>query len=166
MRMITVFLMLGCISEKPSEPPPLTNSPATDDSCGGQAPIVDSLTCSNTGIQYSPDNGDLPTFSLQIHATDDDGDLDSYTAQIYFDTELDGQIGTDAETLITTGTVSQEPCTIDEATINLTIFLQGGAPNYETEYEWHVELIDSLGEVSEPYGTVCTTPNSDGEGEP
>ena len=81
---------------------------------------------------------------MEIHATDNDGDLDSYTAQIYFDTEIDGQIGEDAGMLVTTGTISQEPCTIDEATINLTLFLQGGAPNYETEYEWHVELIDSM----------------------
>ena len=80
--MITILLMIGCASEKPSEPPPLNNSGTTDDSCGGEAPIVDSLICA---IPNSVLSGQwrFTNIFVEIHATDNDGDLDSYTAQLF-----------------------------------------------------------------------------------
>jgi hypothetical protein len=162
-----IAFLIGCgDGNKESDIPPLSSTDP-EGSCGGTAPIIDALTCINSGTNYNEDEGlDLPTFTISLHATDEDKDLTGYTMQIKFDQIPDGELESDALELSVAGALQGELCGVPEADIGARISLHGGPPELSTTYEWHVTLFDAAGVRSEDAIIVCTTPDEDGNGDP
>jgi hypothetical protein len=161
-----LMCMAGCGDKSDNEPPPL-NSGGNNNSCGGASPVIQTVTCENSGIVDHPDYGPLPTFTLYVNATDEDGDLTHYELFVDIDTQLNGTKDSDAQTLDPSqNSLSDKMCDVNEADVGLTIYLRTGPPEFETTYEWYVQITDALGLISEPFGVECTTPNSAGEGTP
>lgn len=164
------ILLLGlwaCEEKETGTAPDLVNTTTNTDSCGGTSPVIVSLECQNTGVQDHPDYGPLPTFSIRANVTDEDGDITYYQMFVDYDANLDQDKDDNAESLRPAeGSLSNEQCGIDEANIGVTIYLNGSTPDYDTTYEWFVQISDALGKISEPMMIQCTTPNSEGEGEP
>ena len=78
MRFISISMLLFACGndQKENDVPPLSSSGDDDATCGGAAPIIDDLTCINSGLNYSEDEGiDLPTITIMSHVTDADEDL-------------------------------------------------------------------------------------------
>ena len=165
---VVIFsLLLACgDKEEEEEARDLTNSGSnTSNSCGGTSPVIQSVTCENSGIQEHPDYGELPTFSLYISATDEDADLTYYELFVDIDSELDEEKATDAIPLDPVqGSLSDDTCDVSAANVGLTIYMRSGPPEFSTTYEWYVQVSDALGSTSEPYMVQCTTPNEDGTG--
>ena len=163
---VTFFLFLiGCAEEKEQEAPDLTITES--ETCGGTAPVIDELSCENTGMQFYPDAGvDLPTFTIRAQISDEDADLTSYSMLIEFDTELDNALGDDAQELTVQGSLGSNACSISSADIGASVYLQGGPPTHSTTYEWYVSIFDASGDRSQAEMIVCTTPDEEGNGEP
>ena len=165
-----MYLLLGLLSfwgceEKAQEAPDITITPT--ESCGGAPPVITELSCENTGMQFYPDaNADLPTFTVRALVTDEDADLTSYTMIIKFDDVIDNALDESAEELTISGSMGSDACSVDDGNIGASIYLQGGPPDYSTEYEWYVSVLDAAGERSETEMIVCTTPDADGNGAP
>jgi len=166
---IVLIALMACGDKEENEPPPLNNTNVNDEeTCGGTSPVIQTVTCENSGLQDHPDYGDdIPTFSLYVNATDDDADLTYYELFVDIDSELDGEKSSDAIALSTVqGALSDDTCDVNQANVGVTIYLRSGPPSFETTYEWYVQVSDALGEISEPFMVVCTTPNSAGVGDP
>ena len=170
----TVFLMgllIGCGDKDEDLPPSLVNTTENEAGCGQTAPVIQSVTCTNSGIQTHPDYGDLPVFSLSANVTDEDGDLTYYQLLVDFDDNLDGVEDEDDEQLnpvegAINGDECETPAEGGSVDLNLTIYLYGAQPEKDTRYEWFVRVVDSIGETSEPFMVTCTTPDETGEGAP
>ena len=116
---------------------------------------------------HSDSETERPTFTVSAEVYDFDGDFTSYTMSVEFDTSLDGELDDDSVLFpAIQGTLSEGVCDLNEATVGTRIFLAGGAPDYETEYEWHVTVFDATGAQSTTEFIVCTTPSDDGTGDP
>jgi hypothetical protein len=162
-------LLMSCGDKEGSAPPPLSNGePSDEETCGGTSPVIQSVTCENSGLQDHPDYGeDIPTFSLYVNATDEDNDLTYYELFIDIDSELNGEKDSDAIELSSVqGALSDGTCDVNETNVGVTIYLRSGPPSFDTTYEWHVQISDALGDISDTTTVVCTTPNADGEGTP
>ena len=166
---LTICLACATDSEKESEAPELEDyeDPA-DDICAGNAPVIVELGCENTGLQDNADAGQaLPTMTFSVNATDEDGDLNAYNLLIEFDDVLDGSLADDAEQLTVSGSVSNsDECSVENVTISTRVFLQGGPPEYDTEFEFYFSLFDAAGERSAAEMIVCRTPDENGDGDP
>lgn len=132
--------------------------------CGENAPVIVSISCENTGIQYHPDMGEMPTFTIRSSVEDENGDLRYYRMLIQFDSVIDGTWN--GSELEVSGAISGEDCETFTADVGATIYLQGNNPDYEIPYEWFISVADEQGNFSDPVMIVCVTPNEDGEGEP
>lgn len=139
-----------------------------DDICAGTAPVITELACENTGLQDNADAGQaLPTLTFTVNGTDEDGDLNAYNLLIEFDDVLDGSLADDAEQLTVSGSVSNaDECTVENVNISTRVFLQGGPPEYDTEFEFYFSLFDAAGERSAAEMIVCRTPDENGDGDP
>ena len=164
MRISFLLFFLGC-GKKEQEAPSLT---ITDtETCGGTAPVIEELSCENTGMQFYPDAGiDLPTFTIRAKISDEDADITSYTMLIEFDDVIDNSLDDHAQDLTITGTLGSNACSVSQGDIGASVYLQGGPPYHSTEYEWYVSIFDAAGERSQADMIVCTTPNESGVGEP
>ncbi len=137
------------------------------DTCGGTVPVIQEVTCENSGIVDHPDYGPLPTFTLYVNATDEDADLTHYEVFVEFDNQLNGVKDSDAVELSpVSGSLGDNTCDVSEVNVGSMIYLQGGAPEFNTTYEWYVQISDAMGLISDSSMVVCTTPDSDGNGEP
>ena len=164
-RLIFFVFCLACAGEEEKEPPPLNITESN--TCAGNAPVIAELSCENTGLQFYADAGmDLPTFTIRAQVTDADADFTSYSMLISFDRDIDNALSETAEDLTVTGSLSSTECSVSEADIGATIFLQGGPPDYSMTYEWYVAVFDSAGDRSETEMIVCTTPDEEGNGDP
>ena len=167
MRWIVPLLWIGCAEEK-LEPPDLTITET--DTCGGTPPVIESLTCVNTGMRLDEDVGQtLPTITFSVNYTDEDADMTSYDMLIEFDTSIDNALDADALRLgRISGATSTTPCSVSRGDIGVTVFLNdsGGPPELSTTYEWYVSIFDAAGERSDPAMIVCETPDENGEGDP
>jgi hypothetical protein len=163
------MLLISCGDKGESDPPPLNNNgPSSDpESCGGTPPVIESLSCINSGIQTHPDHGTVPTFTINVIASDEDADLTYYEMFLDIDPTLDGEKGADViEMGAVSNSLSNNQCDVDETSIELTLYMKGGPPAFETTYEWYVQITDASGEISEEVGIECTTPDANGEGLP
>ena len=161
------MLLVACGDKEEDAPPDLVNTENGGDSCGGASPGIQSVPCENSGVQNHQDYGNVPTFTIWVNATDEDADLTNYQLYVDIDAELDGtESEDDIELTPVSGNLSNNNCSIDEANVGLTIFMQGGPPNFDTTYEWYVRVSDTLGAISSPEMVVCRTPDSDGAGDP
>ena len=122
---LSLFVM-ACGDKEDNNPPPLNNNgPSDEDSCGGTSPVIQSVTCENSGIQTHPDYGELATFSLYVNATDEDADLTYYELFVDIDTVLDGEKATDAVELNSVqGSLSDNACDVNETNVGLTIYMR------------------------------------------
>ena len=168
MMLLTMMTVLACgEKEEDSTPPDLVNGDGTETGCGGTAPVVESITCENSGVQTHPDYGDLPTFTIKSTVSDEDGDLTYYQLFVDIDGTLDGvEDENDTELNPVEGAVNDEECGVFNANLSVTIFLNGTMPEYDTVYEWYVRVADGLGKMSEPMMVECRTPDENGEGDP
>ena len=132
-----------------------------------EPPIVESISCENSGVQTHPDYGDLPTFTIKSTVSDEDGDLTYYQLFVDIDGTLDGvEDENDTELNPVEGAVNDEECGVFDANLSVTIFLNGTMPEYDTVYEWYVRVADGLGKMSEPLMVECRTPDENGAGDP
>ncbi len=166
--MLSVCTLLACgDKEEENTAPDLVNGDNTETGCGGTAPVIESLSCENSGMQNHPDYGELPTFTIKATVTDDDGDLTYYQLFVDIDGTLDGvEADDDVELNPVEGAVNDEECGVYDANLSVTMFLNGSMPDYDTAYEWYVRVADGLGKMSEPMMIECRTPNEEGVGEP
>ena len=165
MHWIMMFASFMACEEKKQEAPDI--SITNTETCGGTAPVIEELSCENTGLDFYPDaNADLPTFTLRANITDADADLTSYTMLIKFDSTLDNALDEDAQELTVTGSMSSNACAVSEGDVGAKIFMQGGPPDFSTTFEWYVSIMDAAGDRSETEMIVCTTPDEQGEGDP
>ena len=136
-----------------------------DDDCGGVAPVIQEVTCSYTGIQFSEnDNADLPSMNISVRVTDPDGDLTSYRLQVHVDDQIDGFVSEGARDFSFEGQTSAGICDTDESNLGIDLYLKGGFPYYSTTYEWFFSVEDASGMESASFMAVCTTPNEEGQG--
>lgn len=164
---ISLVLMACGDGQKENDVPPLSGSGDDDATCGGAAPVIDELTCINSGLNYSEDEGrDLPTITIMSHVTDADEDLTGYSILVKFDDGVDGVLSDDAEEVSVSGALQGDLCAVPEADIGVRLYLRGGPPLPSTTYEWHITPFDAAGERGETEIIVCTTPDENGEGDP
>ena len=167
-RLLGVMLLVACGEDKEEELGMDVPSQGTggDDGCMGTEPVISEVLCTNTGIQTHPDYGTWPTLTITAKFTDEDQDMDEYTFELLYDDELDGQVAAGVESKATEGTTSNEECSVGQGEIGVAIYIQGGDPAFDTEYEWYVILTDINGYSSNAAMAACRTPNSDGTGDP
>lgn len=132
--------------------------------CEGTVPVVSNLTCVNTGIQPHFETGeDTVTMALLMDISDDDGDLHQYRMEIFLDEEIDGAVtSSDSPFSPLTQTLNVEECAGYEADIELTLFLEGLLPAYDTEYDFGIIVTDANGYESDMHVASCITPAEDG----
>ena len=165
-------LLVGCGDKEETEAPDLVNTADDDSACGGAAPVIQAVTCENSGIIEHPDYGELPTFSLTANVTDEDGDLTYYQLLVDFDENLDGVEDEEDEQLnpvegaVSNGVECETPEENGSVDIGVTIYLQGAQPKKDTRYEWFIRVADARGKTSDPFMVTCTTPDTDGNGDP
>ena len=148
MKQINVLLLGLCVAcgtedEKGNDAPPLDEyEDPSSDICAGAAPVIVEIGCENTGLQDNPDAGQpLPTITFTVNATDADGDLNAYNLLIEFDDVLDASLADDAEQLTVSGAVSNaDECSVEDVTISTRVFLHGGPPEYDTEFEFYFSV--------------------------
>ena len=166
--LLSALTVLACgEKEEENTAPDLVNGDGTETGCGGTAPVIQSLVCENGGIKTHPDYGDLPTFTIKASVSDDDGDLTYYQMFVDIDGTLNG-VEDDNSTPLSPaeGALSDEACGITDANLGITMYLNGSMPDYDTRYEWYVQVADSLGKTSEAMMIECSTPNEEGIGDP
>ena len=131
--------------------------------CGGTAPIIENVSCSYPGIQYSSaDDMDLPLLQILVEAADIDGDLTSYILHLEIDSAIDGEVTPGAREYTVDGQTSDGTCDTDGTNITLDFYIKGGFPAYETAYEFFFVVEDITGLRSPQYRQVCTTPDAAG----
>ena len=155
-------------TEDTSSPSDSNASEEEGNICGGTAPVIEEISCENTGMQFYPDEGaDLPTMTIRLQVSDEDADFTAYTMLVRYDEELDNALAESAQSLTVTGTTSNTSCSVSEANIAMTIYIQsGGSPSTGSTYEWYATVFDAAGDQSEPVMIRCTTPDSSGSGTP
>jgi hypothetical protein len=136
--------------------------------CEGTPPTVVSVTCTNRGMLPDPETSvEMPAMNMNIHLDDEDGDLDQYRLELYLDDTIDGTVDTsDSPFGPLVGALEAEECAGFGAEINLTLYLQGGTPAYDTWYEWGLVVTDANGYVSDTFIVECGTPKEDGSDGP
>jgi hypothetical protein len=125
------------------------------------APVVTDMFCESTGVQTYPVTGeDVPTLTISADVSDEDGDLTAYSAQLFFDDTIDGVVDTSSDVLpVADGSYHAEVCEVPSIILNMVVYLRGGAPLYDTPYEWGLVVTDAAGNVSELGQIECTTPS-------
>lgn len=132
--------------------------------CEGSIPVVNGLSCINTGIQpHYETNEDTVTMALLADISDDDGDLHQYRMEIYIDDEVDGVVASsDSPFGPVNQTLNVDECAGFEADVELTLYLTGLRPDFDTEYDWGIILTDAAGYESDMFVVPCITPTADG----
>jgi hypothetical protein len=132
--------------------------------CEGTIPVVNGLSCVNTGIQAHYETGeDTVTMALLVDISDDDGDLHQYRMEIFIDDEVDGVVtSSDSPFGPVNQTLNVEECAGFEADVELTLYLTGFQPDFDTEYDWGIILTDDAGYESDMFVAPCITPAQDG----
>lgn len=132
--------------------------------CEGTIPVVNGLSCVNTGMQPHFETGeDTVTMALLVDISDDDGDLHQYRMEIFLDEEIDGEVAAaDSPFGPVNQTLNVDECAGYEADVELTLYLTGLNPAYDTEYDWGIILTDASGYESDIFVAACITPAADG----
>ena len=132
--------------------------------CEGANPVVDGLSCVNSGILPHYETGeDTVTMKLVVDISDEDGDLHQYRMEIFLDDEVDGAVtSSDSPFGPVNQTLNVEECAGYEADVELTLYLTGLNPAYDTEYDWGIVLTDAAGYESDMFVASCFTPAEDG----
>ena len=165
----TLVLAAACGKDEPAEetdPPDLNNTDDTASTCAGTPPIVAAVECENTGVKDHYETGEpTVTMGLWVDVTDEDGDLTQYEMLIYFDSTIDGVVDPATATAFNplTDSVNGNECEVTSARLGINMYLQGGEPFFDTEYEWGVVVRDANGVASELGMTTCYTPTATGE---
>lgn len=146
---------------------PLIGAGGGDDEgeeCSGTAPVISEVTCVNTGIQpHFETNEDTVTLTLLVDFEDEDGDLEAYGMSIYIDETLDGSVApSDSPWSPLNRSLDVEECAGFSAEVEVTLYLAGSRPAYDTAYEWGIVVSDQNGFESDMYVVECITPASDG----
>jgi len=168
--LILGLVLVGCgdkDEEEENSAPPLDNTgdDSADPECSGTPPVVQEVSCVNTGVQPHYETGeDTVTMQIWANVTDEDGDLTYYTLELFYDDEIDGEIDTSSSAFApSNGAVEADECEAGEVDLGLTLYLPGGDPAFDTEYEWGYVVTDGGGLSSEVGITTCYTPTSEGE---
>lgn len=142
-----------------------TDTEDETEECSGTAPVVEAVTCENSGIQPHFETGeDTVTMTIMAETSDADGDLDYYTFELFFDDEIDGTVDTSTSVFSpSSGSVDVDACEAGLVNLGTVLYLAGGDPDYDTLYEWGVIVTDGGGIASEVMVVECYTPTSDGE---
>ncbi|MEC7946232.1 MAG: hypothetical protein VX265_01615 [Myxococcota bacterium] len=132
--------------------------------CEGTVPVVDAVSCANTGIQPHYETGeDTVTMALRVEISDEDGDLHQYRMEIFLDEEIDGTVAaSDSPFGPVNQTLDVDECAGFEANVELTLYLSGLNPAYDTHYDWGVVVTDAAGYASDIAVVDCITPTEDG----
>lgn len=163
--LISFSLLMACQSDKTEEdsPPQLGDHESGDTAtCGGEAPVIQSVTCINGGIQDHPDEGPTPTLIFNTHVIDEDEDLNVYRQTLQFDDVLDSSLSPDAEILESQGVTDDDECGAGDVDLGLTLYLLGGPPEFGKTYEFYVMVTDAANISSDAFRVECTVPNADG----
>lgn len=154
--LVLTTLLVAC-GEKEEEP--IVVGDTDSETCGGTPPVIQELTCVDSGLQTHPDYGQMPTFTIKASVNDEDGDLTVYQIFVDIDGTLDGiESEDDIELNPVEGSVVGETCGVFNANVSFSIFLNGTQPDFDTVYEWYVRVADGLGKMSEPMMIECRTP--------
>ena len=96
--------------------------------------------------------------------TDEDGDLRWYILELFYDDELDGVVDESSTNIgALSGSMDGAECAVYTAdTMGVTLYMEGGDPEFNTLYEWGMIIQDGNEDRSEMAITTCYTPNSDG----
>jgi hypothetical protein len=134
------------------------------DECEGAAPVISGVDCENAGLQPHFETGaDTPTLRLGVAFDDEDGDLQSYALSIYLDEQVDGSVSaTDSPFSPVHQSLDVGECEGFSGATELTVFLTGMNPDYDTLYEWGIVVSDAHGDASEMFVFACITPQEDG----
>jgi len=137
----------------------------TDDlECGGTPPVVTSVQCEAAGLlEYEPGSS-LPTLLFSIEVTDEDRDLENMSVELYFDDEVNGTVST-TESPYTPSivTIDSTECVTPASGVNLTVFVSGVDPRFNTLYEWSIVVRDANDTAAEPFIIECITPFENGD---
>jgi len=142
-----------------------TGLPATGDTdvpleCGDTPPIVEGVELSDNGLSEGDDCGDeiVPVWLIEVEGSDDDGDLTTWQIDVYYDKKIDGEVDLTDDPATVNGTLDEDECDADGATFGMLLCVDGGAVDFDTEYELAVVLTDEKGNASEPLIVVGTSP--------
>jgi|GEM_PF-3044120 len=132
--------------------------------CGGVAPVITDIQCSNNGLaEYEP-GSELPTLLFSIFLEDEDADLSQVEVQLYYDDVIDGVVSTQEPSYpASIETIDAEPCGRPSLTYNLVAFVSGVNPRFNQNYEWGVVVRDAGDVASEQYILECITPFENGD---
>jgi hypothetical protein len=152
------------VEDTGSDAPPLGgDGDDGEGSCDGSDPVIVDAWCVNSGLQDHVDYGeDIATLEVWVSVQDEDGDLSRYSFSLAEDVEVDGVVDMSAGSFgSVSGALDLPQCSAFEATVGLTLFLQGGL-EWGTLHEWGVVIGDAAGLESAQHIFSCYTPNSDG----
>jgi hypothetical protein len=157
----------GCGGKGDEDSGPLISAGGGDDGdeeCSGTAPVITQVSCVNTGIQPHFETGvDTVTMKLLVDFEDEDGDLKAYGMSIYIDESVDGSVSpSDSPWSPLNRTLDVDTCAGFEAEVEVTLYLSGSRPAFDTLYEWGLVVTDQGGYQSDMFVVECVTPAADG----
>lgn len=161
--------LVACGDKEPEEtgsaPDLDTDSDTETEECSGTAPVIEEVSCENSGIQPHYETGeDTVTLTIRAETSDADGDLDFYTFELFYDEDVDGSIDTSSSPFSpSSGAVDVDECEAGLVSLGTVLYLAGGDPAFDTLYEWGVVVTDGAGLQSEVGIVECYTPKSTGE---
>ena len=157
-----VFALAGCApeEEKDTELPPVAND--TDDEpvvCEGTPPVIEELTVGDLGKLYDFEDGPSPALVVRAKTEDEDGDLHQMGGTYWYDDVIDGVVDTsDAGSDGGYIRMNEEDCGTSSANYGIVFEVDGNRFEYETTYEFAMEVYDAAGLISERVVASGTTP--------
>lgn len=129
------------------------------ETCEGTAPDIVSITCQDGGVVPHFETGeDTATLQLAIDVEDDDGDLHQYQVSLFLDEDIDGSVAeADSPYSPVNQSLDLDECDATATRIELTLYLNGERPAYDTRYEWLAVVTDANG-LSDGMIWTCRTP--------
>lgn len=140
-----------------------TLTDSTPSGCEGIAPEITDIVAENGGM-YSTTDGKIPSLLFAIQMYDSDGDLTEVGYEVWYDTDVDGVTDTEGAPESSGGTtVDTADCMADDVTLNLTMGVDGGDLDFDTEYDFGMVIYDAAGYASEAAFVTTWTPTSKGK---
>lgn len=163
MRAVVFLLALaGCPSpekEGDTEIPSVDNTPDSAEPCDGTNPVLEALVVEDYGELYDFEDGPAPALLVAASAEDDDGDLHRMALTYWYDDVVDGVVDTSAAgTESTYFAMADEACATPRATYGVVFEVDGRRFEYETAYEFAVEVYDAAGLASNQLVASGVTP--------
>ena len=157
--LLIITLILAACGTSPEDTagdPPLPRATSTL-TCGDTDPVIDSVTVTDNGL-YICEKGQpaSPSVLVSVATHDDDGDINVYEFDLVWDLEVDGLFAPTASSYHNIGTLSNDECSVSQATIGVVLCMGGGDPPYSTEVEFGAIVTDANGNSSN-YGEFTTT---------